>query len=111
MNSNQKLSKQLRHIVLFGFKEGTTEEDIVEIARRFAELPALIPGISGFEWGENNSPEGKNQGLTHCFLVTFETEGARDAYLPHPDHVAFATWARQWIERVTVVDYWVDTSI
>ena len=25
---------------------------------------------------------------------------------PHPDHVAFANWARQWIERVTVVDYW-----
>ncbi len=111
MNSDPTSDKQLRHIVLFGFKEGTKDDDIAEIARRFAALPDLIPGISGFEWGKNNSPEGKNQGLSHCFLLTFETEAARDSYLPHPDHVAFATWARQWIERVTVVDYWVNRSV
>jgi hypothetical protein len=110
MVSDQTLGRHLRHVVLFGFRAGTTDDEIAEIARRFAELPDLIPGISGFEWGRNNSPEGKSQGLSHCFLVTFETEDARDAYLPHPDHVAFATWARQWIERVTVVDYWADMS-
>ncbi len=108
MKGDQTSDRQLRHVVLFGFKEETTQRDIAEIARKFAELPALIPGISSFEWGENNSPEGKNQGLSHCFLLTFETEAARDAYLPHPDHVAFATWARHWIERVTVVDYWAN---
>lgn len=101
---------QLRHIVLFGFKPNTTSAEITEIARRFAALRDLIPGISGFEWGANNSPEGKNQGLTHCFTLTFESEDARDAYLPHPDHLAFSGWARAWIERVTVVDYWAGTG-
>ncbi|MGI9486469.1 MAG: Dabb family protein [Geminicoccaceae bacterium] len=97
---------QLRHVVLFGFKVGTADAEITEIARRFAELRGLIPGITDFEWGVNNSPEGKNQGLTHCFTLTFSSDEARDAYLPHTDHVAFANWARAWIERVTVVDYW-----
>jgi hypothetical protein len=106
MKGDQSSDRKLRHVVLFGFKEGTTAGEISEIARRFAKLMSLIPGIIGFEWGENNSPEGKHGGLSHCFLLTFETEAARDAYLPHPDHVAFATWAGEWIERVTVVDYW-----
>lgn len=102
---------QLRHVVLFGFKAATTESEIEEIARRFAGLRDVIAGISDFEWGENNSPEGKSQGLTHCFTLTFLSETARDAYLPHPDHVAFAGWARKWIERVTVIDYWARTDV
>lgn len=98
---------RLRHIVMFGFKEGTSENEVAEIARRFAALRDLVPGIEAFEWGENNSPEGKSQGLTHCFVLTFASAEARDAYLPHPDHQAFAGFARQWIEKVTVFDYWV----
>lgn len=102
--------KQLRHIVLFGFKAGTTEEQVAEVAGRFASLRDRIPGIEGFEWGENNSPEGKNHGLTHCFVLTFGSEEARDAYLPHPDHEAFSKFARQWVAQVTVVDYWASET-
>lgn len=97
---------QLRHVVMFGFKDGTTAEETREIVRRFAELQNLVPGIEAFEWGENNSPEGLNHGLSHCFLLTFATAAARDAYLPHPEHVAFADWVGQWVENVTVLDYW-----
>ncbi len=109
MTTDRQTEAHLRHIVLFGFKDATTDAEISEIARRFAGLRDLIPGITDFEWGVNNSPEGKNQGRTHCFTLTFQSDDARDAYLPHPDHVAFASWARAWIERVTVVDYWTKT--
>ena len=96
----------LRHIVLFGFKDGTSEAEIAEIARRFGSLAGAIPGIESFEWGANNSPEGKAGGHTHCFTLSFVSEAARDAYLPHPEHVAFVTFASAWIERALVVDYW-----
>ena len=98
--------KKLRHIVMFGFKEGASDAKIDEIVRRFAALRDLVPGIEDFEWGVNNSPEGKNQGLTHCFTLTFGSTEARDAYLPHPDHLAFVDVAGPWIEHVTVLDYW-----
>lgn len=111
MTIDHQPDRQLRHVVLFGFKAESTHAEIMEIVRRFTGLRDLVPGISDFEWGQNNSPEGKNQGLTHCFTLTFESEDARDAYLPHPDHVAFASWARQWIERVTVVDYWSSAGV
>jgi hypothetical protein len=95
----------LRHIVLFGFREGTTAAEIEEIARRFGALAELVPGIRAFEWGVNDSPEGKNRGHTHCFVLTFESEAARDAYLPHPRHMEFVAFASAWIERALVVDY------
>ena len=96
----------LRHVVLFGFKEGTSVNEVAEIVRRFVRLKDLVPGIETLEWGENNSPEGLNKGLSHAFVLTFATSAARDAYLPHPDHQAFADWVGPWIEHVTVVDYW-----
>lgn len=96
----------LRHIVMFGFRPETTEEEIAEIARRFGALRHAVDGIEAFEWGENNSPEGKSHGLTHCFTLTFLSQEARDAYLPHAEHMAFVKFARQWIETATVFDYW-----
>ncbi|WP_430682162.1 Dabb family protein [Maribacter halichondriae] len=96
----------LRHVVLFKFKEGTAPEKIKEIEDAFGALPSKISEISGYEWGTNNSPEGLNKGLTHCFFVTFNSEEDRAAYLPHPDHKAFVELLSPHLEVVTVVDYW-----
>ena len=98
--------RRLRHVVLFGWKPWTTEAEIGEIARRFGQLRNDVPGITAFEWGADNSPEGKSGGHSHCFVLTFDSEAARDAYLPHPKHQAFVAFASPWIERALVVDYW-----
>lgn len=95
----------LRHVVLFKFKAGTSAEKIAEIEKAFAELPKKIPAIIDFEWGTNNSPEGHDQGYTHCFLVTFKDAKGREIYLPHPDHKKFVELAGPHFEAVHVVDY------
>jgi Stress responsive A/B Barrel Domain len=99
--------KILRHVVLFKFKDGTTPEQVREIEQAFAGLKNKMPElIRDFEYGTNNSPEGLNQGLTHCFIVTFATEKDRDAYLPHPEHQAFVEkYAKPFVDKVTVFDY------
>ena len=98
----------LRHVVLFGFAGDTTEAEIDEVVRRFAELRRSVPDVESFEWGLNASPERLNPELTHCFSLTFASETARDTYLVHPTHAAFAEWVGTWVEHVTVVDYWAD---
>ena len=100
-------SKKLRHVVLFKFKDDADPATIMEVEEAFAALPAKIPEIKGFEWGLNNSPEGLNKGLTHCYLLTFDSEEGRATYLPHPDHKAFGVLLKDVLEDVTVVDYWV----
>lgn len=96
----------LRHVVLFKFKEGTSAEDIKKVEEAFTALPSKIPEIVGYEWGTNNSPEGLNKGLTHCFFLTFESEDGRAAYLPHPAHKAFGEVLGPHLADVTVIDYW-----
>lgn len=96
----------LRHVVLFNFKDSSSEEDITKVEEAFSALPEKISAIQGYEWGTNNSPEGLNKGFTHCFLVTFETEEQRAEYLPHPAHQAFIKILEPHLEDVLVVDYW-----
>ncbi|MFT4153333.1 Dabb family protein [Parafilimonas sp.] len=102
----QSPAKILRHVVLFGWKEGADSAAIDNAVKAFAALPGKINLIKAFEWGINNSPEKLNQGLTHCFMLGFSSEEDRDAYLVHPDHVAFAKILSPVLAKVTVVDYW-----
>lgn len=99
-------TKHLRHVVMFGFKESSSEADVQGVIDAFAALPGKIPAIADFEYGKNNSPEGLNDGLTHCFLVTFASEADREAYLPHPAHLAFVEVLKPHLEKVVVIDYW-----
>ena len=110
--SNSKESvmkkKQLRHVVLFKFKESATDEDIKKVESAFTALPSKIPQIKGYEWGLNNSPESLDKGFTHCFFLTFDSEEDRAIYLPHPDHKAFGSILGPYLEDVLVVDYWAE---
>ena len=99
---------RLRHVVMFGFADDAKSDQVDEIVRRFAALKTAIPGIRSFEWGINNSPEGLDRGLSHCFVLTFDSETDRDAYLPHPEHLAFTEFVRPYIAHVTVLDYWAE---
>jgi hypothetical protein len=95
----------LRHVVLIRFKEDTSPATIREIETAFAALKDKIAAIEALEWGTDCSPEGKAQGFTHCFFLTFRSAAERDAYLPHPDHQAFSNLLRPQVDPVLVVDY------
>ncbi|MEO8474399.1 MAG: Dabb family protein [Chryseolinea sp.] len=103
----QTSGKKLRHVVLFKFKDSAKPEDIKKVEEAFAALPSKITQIKSYEWGTNNSPEGLNQGLTHAFFLTFDSDKDRDDYLVHPDHKKFGALLGPYLDKVTVVDYWV----
>jgi hypothetical protein len=100
-------SEKLRHVVVFKFRQDADEDKIRKVTAAFRNLKEQIPGITSFEHGLNNSPEGKNLGFTHVYLLTFENEAARDAYLPHPQHKLFGRMLGEQgiLEDVFVVDY------
>lgn len=97
----------VRHVVVFKYKAGATAEQIQQVTDAFRGLKDKIPGIVSFEHGVNDSPEGKNLGFTHVYLLTFEDRKARDEYLPHPEHEKFGQLLGRLgvVEDAFVVDY------
>ena len=80
----------LKHIVTFKFKEGTTKEQIDEVRRRFMELQTkcLLPNgtqyiksvVSGFQ----HSYEGAHRDQEIGFIVSFKSQGDRNYYVGEP---------------------------
>ena len=99
--------KLLRHIVLFKFKDTSSQAGIKSVEKAFLALPSKIKEIKSLEWGLNSSPEHINQGYTHCFYVTFASDADRDTYLKHPVHMAFGKVLGPYLDKVLVFDYWV----
>lgn len=105
-NQDDSERRQLRHAVYFKFKDDASADDIAKIEKAFADLPSKIEVIKGFEAGTNLKPGPYDHGFTHCFLLTFDSEEGRSAYLPHPDHKAFGQMLGPILDKVRVLDYW-----
>jgi hypothetical protein len=111
ISATHQQTKMLRHVVLFKFKDDATPDQVKQVENAFRKLPSEIKEIKGLEWGTNNSPENLNQGLTHCFFLSFNSEEDRNAYLPHPAHKAFGAILKPYLDKVVVVDYWVKDGL
>ena len=98
----------LRHVVLFKFKSDATKEQVQEVVDAFGNLKNKIKQIKGYEAGTDVGVEGKADGFTHGFVVTFASEKGREIYLPHPAHQEFVKLVGPRVEKVLVFDYWTN---
>lgn len=100
---------QLRHVVIFKFKESSAKASVDSVVNAFVALKDKIPVVKKLEWGLNDSPENWHQGFTHCFILTFANKKDRDeVYQVHPAHKAFQKILGPHMEKVFVVDYAVE---
>lgn len=95
----------IRHILLIKFIDEASLETIGQICDAFLHIPQLLEGVESVEWGINNSPEDKNAGYTHCVMMTFLDEQARQRYLPHPNHEALKSILLPVLKKIIVLDY------
>lgn len=103
---NATAAEKLQHVVSFKFKSSASTEDIKKVEEAFGALKHKIPQIKKFEWGTNVSKENRDKGFTHCFVLTFQSEKDRDAYIEHPEHKAFGKIVGPVLEDVFVIDFW-----
>lgn len=95
----------IRHILLITFTADASPTAIDQVRDAFLHIPEHIEGVLAVEWGVNDSPEGKSAGYTHCVLMTFQDEQARQRYLPHPKHEALKAIFRPLLGNIFVLDY------
>ena len=96
----------LRHVVALKFKESASQADIKKVEDAFADLKSKIHTIVSYEHGINNSPEHRNKGCTHAFILAFHSEKDRDDYLVHPAHKDFGKLVGPLLDDVFVIDFW-----
>ena len=104
-----KSDGRLLHVVSFKFKESATKEQIREVEEAFEGLKGKISEIASLEWGTNVSPENLNKGFTHCWVIAFNSEADRDAYLVHPEHKEFVALVGPVVGDAFVIDFWAKT--
>jgi len=80
----QNRTGELKHVVLFTFKASSSAKEVDNVAHTFAKLYGKVPQVKNMQWGINMSPEHLDQGFTHCFTLTFNSEKDLAAYQKHP---------------------------
>jgi hypothetical protein len=92
----------IKHVVLAKFKPGVTEADLAELRKRLAALPAIIPEIRGYDFGQDVRPE---KTLDFALVSTFEDMAAVKRYLVQPEHVAAGKYIRSLCESLQIIDF------
>ncbi|EOC9631756.1 Dabb family protein [Enterobacter ludwigii] len=97
----------IRHILFIKFKLEAGIREVEHVRVLFLRIKNKVEGILNVEWGENDSPEMKNSGYTHCVLMTFADESVRQRYLLHPSHIELKDYFKPLRENIIVLDYTV----
>ncbi|WP_298531007.1 Dabb family protein [uncultured Algibacter sp.] len=100
--------KVIKHVVHLKYKDEATEAQVEEAVQAFVNLQNEIPAIANFEWGENDSTEKHDKGLTHSFVITFKDEHAREQYLFHKAHIELVNKYAPLFADAVVMDYWTE---
>jgi heme-degrading monooxygenase HmoA len=94
---------QIVHILLLQPKQETSAEALEAVITKIGALQQTIPGILSFESDKNLVTN--NQGYTHGFVMTFESEEHLNAYVSHPTHQIVAKELRSLCSNVLIFDY------
>ncbi|KAF5020121.1 hypothetical protein F66182_7853 [Fusarium sp. NRRL 66182] len=103
----------ITHTVLFQIKADADPSDVKQICQRFHTLKdqcihptTNAPYIVSLQGGKDNSPEGLQNGITHGFVITFNSAEDRDYYVnTDPAHQEFVGHIRGIVDKVIVVDF------
>ena len=98
------------HLAFFKWKTGLSEDTLDTLREKFAALQETIPEIRSFRWITNSSTEGLDRGFLEGICVELDSVQARQRYLEHPAHRAFAAGTvlpalEDGLESVMVFDY------
>ncbi len=79
----------LRHVALFRWRPGTTEEQVRAVEEGLARLPGLIPEIRDYRFGPDAGLREGNYDF--AVVADFDDVEAWRRYVEHPDHQAVLT--------------------
>ncbi|KAF8029967.1 hypothetical protein BT93_E2400 [Corymbia citriodora subsp. variegata] len=95
----------VRHLILLKFKDGTPPAQIEQIIKNYANLVNLIEPLKSWRMGKDLSVKNLDQGFTHAFDLTFESDEGLAEYNDHPAHTKLSNQSRPHLDKFVVIDY------
>ena len=93
----------LTHIVIWKYKQETSDEERREHVARLRALAGVVPEVQSLAVGFDvlRLPRSYDTGL----VATFRDRAGLEAYTVHPEHVIAADYGRRISEHVASVDF------
>jgi hypothetical protein len=100
----------IQHIVLVKWKQGTTEEQILEAFGDARRLLEQIPSVRNLTIGRNRADA--DHGFTHALIVNLADEDDLRSYLEHPTRLQYVRETMQPLEEQRIeIDVPVDAAL
>ncbi len=93
----------LKHIVFMKFKPEVSQADVDELKKGLGGLPAVIPEIRAFEFGQDILRTERSWNF--ALVSAFADPDAMRRYQVHPDHQIVLKKVREMSESLAVVDF------
>ncbi len=93
----------LKHIVLFKFKPGTKDADIINAEKGLAGLPARISEIKRYEFGQDVVQSDRSYDF--ALVSEFDDLEALKRYRMHPYHLAVVNQLGMISDSIIAVDF------
>jgi hypothetical protein len=75
----------IRHLVVFRLKPATSDAVVADIDSALAELPSLIPGLRGYQFGRDVG--GRDGNGDYAVTALVDDDAAVTAYLTNEHHL------------------------
>jgi len=93
----------ITHIVLFKFKDDTTDNQIQKAKNMIEALKDKVPTLKQIEVGVNFADEDRAMDMS--LLSTFDDRVGLDEYATHPIHLEVIAYIKSIASYTKVVDY------
>jgi hypothetical protein len=93
----------LKHIVFMKFKPAVTAPDIDQLKQALGGLPAVIPEIKEFVFGQDILRTERSWDF--ALVSTFENVDSMNRYQVNPDHQIVVRKVRAMCDAIVVVDF------
>ena len=93
----------LKHIVFMKFKPEVTGKDMAGLKKDLGGLPAVIPEIKAFEFGQDILHTERSWDF--ALVSAFDDLEAMKRYQVHPDHQVVLKKVRAMSDSIVVVDF------
>ena len=93
----------LKHVVFMKFKPTVTAPDIERLKQGLGDLPAVIPEIREFVFGQDILRTERSWDF--ALVSVFDNVEAMNRYQVHPDHQVVVQKVRAMCDSIVVVDF------